>query len=56
MRQLKTIRWIETRELWRKKRNGIFEVCVYNQRHGRIALFCGRRVCVGGEFLPQEKA
>ncbi len=43
----------EAREVWRSKRNGIYEVCVTNQRGERVALFRGRSYCIGGEIVPQ---
>jgi acyl-CoA thioesterase len=32
----------EAHELWRTKRNGIYEIVVCNQRNERLALFRGR--------------
>ena len=43
----------EAREVWRSKRNGIYEVLVSNQRGERVALFRGRSYCIGGEIVPQ---
>ncbi len=43
----------DAREVWRSKRNGIYEVCVSNQRGERVALFRGRSYCIGGEIVPQ---
>lgn len=42
----------EARELWRSKRNGIYEVRVSNQRGECVALFRGRSHCVGGQLVP----
>lgn len=46
----------EAREVWRSKRNGIYEVCVRNQRSERVALFRGRSYCVGGQIVPDGTA
>ena len=43
----------DAREVWRSKRNGIYEVCVSNQRGERVALFRGRSCCIGGEIVRQ---
>ncbi|MBW4051382.1 MAG: hydroxyphenylacetyl-CoA thioesterase PaaI [Proteobacteria bacterium] len=42
----------EARELWRSKRNGIYEVSVSNQRGETVALFRGRSHCKGGQIVP----
>jgi acyl-CoA thioesterase len=39
----------EARELWRTKRNGIYEIVVFNQRNERLALFRGRSYRVDGQ-------
>ena len=45
----------EAAELWRTRRNGIYEITVSNQRGERIALFRGRSYRVAGEVTtPQE--
>jgi acyl-CoA thioesterase len=46
----------EARELWRSKRNGIYEIRVSNQRGETIALFRGRSHCTGGQLVPATKA
>ena len=37
------------RELWRTRRNGIYEVTVTNQRGERIAVFRGRSYRIDGQ-------
>lgn len=44
----------EARELWRSKRNGLYEVDVSNQRGERIALFRGRSYSLGRQVLAEE--
>lgn len=41
----------EARELWRSKRNGIYEISIYDQRGEPIALFRGRSHCTGGQIV-----
>ncbi|HET7757553.1 MAG TPA: hydroxyphenylacetyl-CoA thioesterase PaaI, partial [Steroidobacteraceae bacterium] len=45
----------EASELWRTRRNGIYEITVYNQRGERVALFRGRSYRVEGQLVsPKE--
>jgi acyl-CoA thioesterase len=44
----------EARELWRTRRNGIYEITVSNQQGERIALFRGRSYRVAGQILSGE--
>jgi acyl-CoA thioesterase len=44
----------EARELWRSRRNGIYEITVTNQRGERIALFRGRSYRVEGPVVNEE--
>jgi acyl-CoA thioesterase len=44
----------EARELWRTRRNGIYEITVCNQHGERIALFRGRSYRVNGAVVDQE--
>ena len=44
----------EASELWRTKRNGIYEITVSNQRGERIALFRGRSYRVDGQVVSAE--
>jgi acyl-CoA thioesterase len=44
----------EARELWRSRRNGLYEVIVFNQHGERIALFRGRSYRVEGQVVPTE--
>lgn len=46
----------EARELWRSKRNGLYEVTVSNQSGRRIALFRGRSYSIGGEIVSDGEA
>jgi len=39
----------EARELWRTRRNGIYEITVCNQRGERVALFRGRSYRIDGQ-------
>ncbi len=41
----------EATELWRTRRNGLYEIVVTNQRGERIALFRGRSYRVDGQVL-----
>ncbi len=43
----------EARELWRTKRNGIYEITVLNQRGERVALFRGRSYRIEGQVSPE---
>jgi len=42
-------------ELWRTKRNGIYEISVTNQRGERVALFRGRSYRVDGQVTTIEE-
>ena len=44
----------EARELWRSRRNGIYEITVCNQRGERLALFRGRSYRVEGRLVDPE--
>jgi acyl-CoA thioesterase len=44
----------EASELWRTRRNGIYEIIVCNQRGERIALFRGRSYRVDGQVVSEE--
>jgi acyl-CoA thioesterase len=44
----------EARELWRTRRNGIYEITVSNQRGERIALFRGRSYRIDGQVVGGE--
>jgi len=44
----------EASELWRSKRNGIYEITVSNQRGERIALFRGRSYRIDGQVVSGE--
>lgn len=44
----------EASELWRRGRNGIYEIGVSNQRGERIALFRGRSYRVEGQVVSGE--
>lgn len=46
----------EARELWRSKRNGIYEISISNQRGEPIALFRGRSHCTGGAIVSVATA
>lgn len=41
-------------ELWRSRRNGIYEITVTNQRGERVALFRGRSYRVEGAVVNEE--
>jgi acyl-CoA thioesterase len=41
-------------ELWRSKRNGLYEITVTNQRGERIALFRGRSYRIDGQVVGGE--
>lgn len=43
-------------ELWRTRRNGIYEITVTNQRGERIALFRGRSHRIRGEVATSDSA
>lgn len=45
----------EAAELWRTRRNGIYEISVRNQRGERVALFRGRSYRVDGEITKIEE-
>ncbi len=44
----------EASELWRTRRNGLYEITVYNQRRERIALFRGRSYRIDGQVVGAE--
>src|ERR1700740_529715 len=44
----------EASELWRTRRNGIYEISVCNQRGERIALFRGRSYRIDGQVVSGE--
>jgi acyl-CoA thioesterase len=44
----------EASELWRSRRNGIYEIIVSNQLGERIALFRGRSHRVDGQVVSEE--
>jgi acyl-CoA thioesterase len=44
----------EARELWRRGRNGLYEITVSNQRGERVALFRGRSYRVDGQVVGGE--
>jgi len=43
----------EASELWRTRRNGIYEISVCNQRGQRIALFRGRSYRIDGQLVSE---
>jgi acyl-CoA thioesterase len=43
----------EAAELWRSRRNGIYEITVVNQRGERIALFRGRSYRIDGQVVKE---
>jgi len=45
----------EALELWRTKRNGIYEITVSNQRGERVALFRGRSYRIDGQVTTLEE-
>jgi len=45
----------EASELWRTKRNGIYEISVRNQRGERVALFRGRSYRIDGPVTAIEE-
>ena len=45
----------EAAELWRTKRNGIYEISVRNQRGERVALFRGRSYRIDGQVTTIEE-
>jgi acyl-CoA thioesterase len=44
----------EARELWRTRRNGIYEVTVSNQKGARIAFFRGRSYRIDGHVVSTD--
>jgi acyl-CoA thioesterase len=44
----------EAHEIWRSRRNGIYEISVCNQRGERIALFRGRSWRLEGQVVSEE--
>jgi acyl-CoA thioesterase len=45
----------DARELWRTRRNGIYEISVCNQRGERVALFRGRSYRIDGQVTTLEE-
>jgi acyl-CoA thioesterase len=45
----------EARELWRTRRNGIYEISVCNQRGERVALFRGRSYRIDGQVTTLKE-
>jgi acyl-CoA thioesterase len=45
----------EAAELWRTRRNGIYEISVSNQRGERVALFRGRSYRIDGQVTKPEE-
>jgi acyl-CoA thioesterase len=45
----------EAAELWRTRRNGIYEITVTNQRGERVALFRGRSYRIDGQVMKVEE-
>ena len=45
----------EASELWRTRRNGIYEITVKNQHGERVALFRGRSYRIDGEVTKLEE-
>jgi acyl-CoA thioesterase len=44
----------EASELWRTRRNGLYEISICNQRGERIALFRGRSYRIDGQVMSEE--
>ena len=44
----------EATEVWRTRRNGIYEISVHNQHGERIALFRGRSYRIDGQVVSEE--
>ena len=44
----------EATEVWRTRRNGIYEISIRNQRGERIALFRGRSYRIDGQVVEEE--
>jgi acyl-CoA thioesterase len=44
----------EASELWRTRRNGLYEVVIANQRGERLALFRGRSYRIDGQVVGEE--
>ena len=45
----------EAAELWRTRRNGIYEITVSNQRGERVALFRGRSYRIEGQVTSRKE-
>jgi acyl-CoA thioesterase len=45
----------EAAELWRTRRNGIYEIAVWNQRGERVALFRGRSYRIEGQVTSLKE-
>src|SRR5579863_3706878 len=44
----------EARELWRTRRNGLYEIVIFNQHGERLALFRGRSYRIDGQVVPTQ--
>ena len=44
----------EARELWRTRRNGLYEIVIFNGHGERLALFRGRSYRIDGPVAPAE--
>jgi len=44
----------EAAELWRTRRNGLYEIVISNQRRERVALFRGRSYRIDGQVAGEE--
>jgi acyl-CoA thioesterase len=44
----------EASEVWRTRRNGIYEISVHNQHGERVALFRGRSYRIEGQVVSEE--
>ena len=45
----------EASELWRTRRNGLYEISICNQRGVRVALFRGRSYRIDGQVVSEVK-
>jgi acyl-CoA thioesterase len=44
----------EAKELWRTRRNGIYEITVTNQKGAKIAFFRGRSYRIEGQVVSED--
>ena len=44
----------EAREVWRTRRNGLYEIVVFNSHGERLALMRGRSYRIAGPVVPKE--